>query len=251
MKNKISVTIITLNEEENIRRCIHSIKEIAEEIIVVDSFSNDKTVDMAQQLGAKVYQRKFKNYSDQKNFAIGKASGEWIYSIDADEVNTKELNKEILSAIRSSEYDGYLVPRRNIIFGKEIKYTRWQPELDRHVWLFRRDRTKWVGNVHEEAAVEGEIGRIENAKVHHSYETVQEFMEMMNRYSDYDADKIILRSGKFSYFRLFFDPIYNFLVRYTYRLGFLDGWRGLVLSYLMAIYHLTVWVKVWERERNC
>ena len=138
---------------------------------------------------------------------------------------------------------------KNIIFGKLIKYTRWQPELDRHIWLWKKSKGKWIGDVHEEVVVEGEVGKLKNAKIHYQYETVREFLDMIDRYSELEAEQRVKKGQKFSYLKLFIGPIYNFLVRYFYRLGFLDGWRGFVLSYLMAIYHLTLWVKIWERSK--
>lgn len=249
-KSKLSVTVITLNEEKDLPRCLESVENFADEIVVVDSGSTDKTVDIAKKYGAKVYYRKFDNYANQKNFAASKATGEWILSMDADEQITPELAKEIESKVKGqkSKVVAYNMPRKNIIFGKFIKYTRWQPELDRHIWLWKKGKGKWVGDVHEELEVDGEVGKLRNPKIHRQYETVKEFMDMMNRYSELDAEKRIRQGARFSLFRLFFDPLYNFLVRYFYRLGFLDGWRGFILSYLMAVYHLELWVKIWEKQ---
>lgn len=246
---KLSVTIITFNEEDNIKRCLDSIKEVANEIIVIDSGSTDKTVEIAKKYGAKVYERKFDNYSNQKNYAAEKTTGDWILSLDADEEINSELAEEIKKAIKTTNYSAYSIPRKNIILGKWIKYTRWQPEFDRHVWLWRKGRGKWLGEVHEELAVDGEVGRLKNAKVHYQYKKVSDFMDMMNRYSELDAGQRVKKGIKFSYLKFFLDPIYNFLVRYIYRWGFLDGWRGFVLSYLMGIYHLNLWVKIWERQK--
>lgn len=240
---KLSITIITLNEEKHLSKCLESVEGVANEIIVIDSGSTDKTVEIANKFNATVFTRKFDNYANQKNFATEKASGEWILSIDGDEEISPELTEEIKEAINSSEYDAYSIPRKNIIFGKFIKYTRWQPELDRHIWLWKKEKGKWIGDVHEELEVDGKVGKLRNPKIHHQYETVAEFLTMMDKYSGLESNK------KFSMIRLFWDPIYNFLVRYFYRLGFLDGWRGFVLSYLMTIYHLEVWIKAWEKQR--
>lgn len=255
----ISVTIITLNEEENLERCLKSISSITSEIIIVDSGSKDKTLEIAKKYKARVFVRKFDNYANQKNFALRQARGEWILSLDADEEITPELKNEIKLAIdhkqslalraRPLAINAYSIPRKNIIFGKFIKYSRWQPELDRHIWLFKKESGRWVGRVHEEVVVGGEVGRLKNAKIHYQYKTVREFVEMLNSYSELEAEEKVRKGVRFSFFRLFFDPIYNFLVRYIYRLGFLDGLHGFVLSYLMAIYHFIVWVKIWERER--
>ncbi|HET7098899.1 MAG TPA: glycosyltransferase family 2 protein [Patescibacteria group bacterium] len=240
---KLSVTIITLNEEKDLSRCLESVKNFADEIILVDSGSSDKTLEIAKKFGCKVYTRKFDNFASQKNFAAEKATGEWILSIDADEQITPGLLEEIKIAIIDENYSGYSIPRKNIILGKFIKHTRWQPELDRHIWLWQKGKGKWAGNVHEELLVDGKIGKLKNPKIHYQYESVTEFLQMMNKYSRLEVRK------RFSFARLIWDPFYNFVVRYFYRLGFLDGREGFVLSYLMAIYHLEVWVKAWEKNR--
>ncbi len=248
---KLSITIITLNEEKDLPRCLDSLKDFADEVVLVDSGSTDKTVEEAERFGAKVYYRKFDNYKNQKNFALEKATGDWVLSMDGDEEVSSELVKEIQSELKNnkSKFIAYSIPRKNIIFGKFIKYTRWQPELDRHIWLWKREYGKWEGDVHEELIIKGKIGKLINPKIHHQYEKVSEFMDMMNRYSEIEASEKVKSGVKNSFIKLFIEPKYNFLVRYIYRLGFLDGWRGFVLSFLMAIYYLELWIKIWERGR--
>ena len=239
---KLSVTVITLNEEKNLAKCLSSVKNLAGEIIIVDSGSTDETIEIAKKFKAIVFSRKFDNYSNQKNFAAGKVSGDWILSVDADEEISSELSNEIRVVIKDHSNVAYSIPRKNVIFGKFVRFTRWQPELDRHVWLWKKGMGKWVGDVHEELQINGRVGKLKNPKIHYQYETVTEFLEMMNTYSNLEVKR------KFSYLKLFWDPLYNFFVRYFYRLGFLDGWRGFILSYLMGIYYLEVWVKAWEKK---
>lgn len=252
---KLTATIIAYNEEENLPRVVNSVKNLADEIVVVvDARTTDRTRELAEKIGARVFERRFDNFANQKNFAASKASGDWILSLDADEEISPELSREIKSVISHqssaiSKFVAYSMPRKNLILGKFIKYTRWQPELDRHVWLWRKGKGKWVGEVHEELEVDGEVGKLKNPKIHYQYETVSQFLEMMDRYSELDASQRLKSGIRFSFFRLFFGPLYNFLVRYFYRLGFLDSWRGFVLSFLMAIYHLELWIKVWERQK--
>lgn len=247
MKDRLlSVCIITLNEEKYIRKCIESVLGVADEVVVIDSGSTDKTVEIAKKLGASVYYRKFDNYACQKNYASNKAKYPWILSIDADEIVEESLASEIVTAIKDKRYAAYSIPRKNIILGKFIKYTRWQPELDRHVWLYKKDKGIWVNEVHEEVQVTGSVGKLKNAKVHYQYETVTEFFSMMNSYSSIEAGEKYKKGKRFSVIPLLFTPHYNFAVRYFYRFGFLDGWRGFMLSYLMTIYHIVVIVKIWE-----
>jgi glycosyltransferase involved in cell wall biosynthesis len=246
MKTTITGVIITLNEEENLERCLRSISGLVTEILIVDSGSTDKTINIAKKFGAKIFKRKFDNFSSQRNYGISKATSEWILSLDADEEIPKKLAKEIQDEVEKEEYDAFLIPRKNIIFGKEIKHTRWSP--DKHVWLFRKSKAKFVSSIHEEVKVHGKIGELENAKVHHSHKTVRDFINMMNTYTDLEADALVKSGTKFSYFSLFYYPVRSFIGRYFVKKGFLDGWRGFVLSYLRAMYQFSTWVKVWERS---
>lgn len=246
----LTATIISLNEEENIAKCLESLKGLTDEIILVDSGSKDKTVEIAKKYRAKVYERHFDNYANQKNFAQQKASGNWILSVDADEEISPDLSGEIKSVLKNPGHAAYMIPRKNIILGKFIKHTRWDPDLDRHIWLWKKGTGVWEGEVHEEVVVKGTVGDLRNPKIHTQYERVSDFFTMMNRYSEFEARGLQRKHASFSFFRLVLDPVYNFGVRFFYRLGFLDGWRGFVLSYLMAIYHLILWIKVWQKNTN-
>lgn len=249
-KTILSATIITLNEEKDLQKTLESIKDLVDEIVVVDSGSSDKTVEIAKRFRAKVYERKFDNYQNQKNYAQDMAKGEWIISIDADEKLDEKLKIEIKKVIESGLFDGYSIPRKNIIFGKFIRFSRWQPELDRHIWLWKKEEGRWVGEVHEEVFVKsGKVGRLTGFKIHYQYDSISDFFDMINRYSELEAKEMVKKGKRFSLTRFIFDPIYNFLVRYFYRLGFLDCWRGFVLSYLMAIYHLSLWIKVRQLQQ--
>ena len=242
---KLSVIIITLNEEENLQRCLESVKRIADEIVVVDSGSTDMTLEIAKKYKARIYSRKFDNYSNQKNYAVEKATGDWIFSLDADEEITPELGSGIQVALRQKDINGYFIPRKNIIFGQEIKHTRWSP--DAHIWLWRKGKGSWKGEVHEEVDVKGWVANLKNAKIHFSYARVSDFWKMMNNYTERMAEDLLKKGNKFSLLLLFFSPALSFFRRFFYKKGFLDGWRGFILSYLMAIYRMTTWIKIWEK----
>ncbi|MFC1649106.1 glycosyltransferase family 2 protein [Patescibacteria group bacterium] len=242
---KLSVCIITLNEERDLARSLESIKKLAHEIVLIDSGSTDKTIEIAKNFEAKLYVRKFINYGAQKNYAASKAMGEWLLFLDADEEVPPELAKEIEKSIKSSKYDGYLIPRRNILLGKEIKHSRWSP--DKHVWLYKRGKGKWKGEIHEEVEVDGEVGELESAKIHYSYATVTEFLNMVNSYTELTATTMVENERHFSLVRLFYDPLRSFFGRYIFKLGFLDGSEGFILSMLMAYYRTLTWLKVWEK----
>lgn len=240
----ISAILITLNEEKNIERALKSLKGCADEVVVVDSGSSDKTVEIARNSGAKVHFRKFDNFANQKNYASSKTTGDWVLAVDADEEITESLAEEIRKAVESDSYAGYLIPRRNFILGKEIKHSRWSPDL--HIWLWKRNSGKWVGDVHEEVVVTGKIGLLKNNKIHNSHKTVSEFMQTNNFYSTLEA-RSLLRSGeKFSYWKIIWEPMFEFSIRFFYKKGFLDGSTGFILAYLMGIYKLAVWIKLWE-----
>ncbi len=246
--NDLSVTIITLNEEKKISQCLKSVQDLDAEIILIDSGSTDQTLEIAKKYQTKIFHRDFDNFANQKSWAASKATKNWILSVDADEIITSELAREIKQAIKNQYYSGFLIPRRNFILGAEIKHTRWSP--DKHIWLWRKESGKWVGEVHEEVFVDGKIGELRHSKIHNQQETIEDFIKGNDFYSGLLAKKMVIQGIKFSIWKLWWDPVYEFILRYFYKRGFLDGWRGFVLSYLMAFYKITFWVKVWELEND-
>jgi len=245
---KLSVTIITLNEEENLANALQSVKDLADEVILVDSGSTDKTLEIAKGFGAKIFYRKFDNFANQKNYALEKVAGEWVLSLDADEVITPELAEEIKHVMQKEEYDGFSIPRRNFILGAEIKHSRWAP--DKHIWLFKKDLGKWEGDVHEEIVVEGKVGELEEGKVHYQDKTISEFVSSNKKYAKIYAQKLVSEGKDFSPIRFIWDPLLEFGIRYIYKKGFLDGWRGLVLAILMAFYKIDIWRNVFILNRK-
>ncbi len=244
----ISVTIITYNEEENIKRILENLQNFADEIVLVDSGSTDSTLEIAKKYKAKIFTRKFDNFANQKNYALSKTTYDWVLSVDADEGIPMELQKEIKEAVKSNEYDAYLIKRRNFILGKELKYSRWSP--DKHIWLWKKAFGKWVGDVHEEVVVDGKIGELKNSKLHFSHKTLGEFIQSNILYSKLLAEYLHKKGQKSSFFGMFKNAVLEFSVRYIYKRGFLDGWEGFVLSYSMAIYQLMVGIKLWELEQR-
>ncbi len=232
----LSVVIPTLNEEQDIAKAIASVSEIASEVIIIDSGSTDKTVEIARSLGAKVFQHPFKSFSDHRNFGNQKATSDWILSIEADVIVTLELAAEISQTLTNTAYAAFYIERINQIWGKSIMHTNWGPRDDCHIWLYKKDSGKWQGKVHEEFILKiGESGRLKSRLFHHNYDTIAEFIDKFNKYSNFAC----VTKKKIS----FFDGCIDFLKRYFYKLGFLDGYHGLFLSYLQAIYFLTVFVK--------
>lgn len=244
----ISATIISLNEEDKIQNAINSLDGLVDEVIVVDGGSNDKTAQIAKKLGARVYFRKFDNFANQKNWAVSQASFEWILSLDADEEIPGELAQEIKRAINNNKYQGFLIPRRNFILGKEIKHSRWSP--DRHIWLWKKSCGSWKGEVHEEVVVSGIVGILKNSKIHLSHKNVSDFFRANNLYSALESRATFNKNIKFSLWKTLSEPFWEFFLRYFLKSGFLDGKEGFILSYLMGIYRLTFWIKLWELEQK-
>lgn len=232
---KLSIVIPTLNEEKELPVCLASLKEIADEVVVIDSGSVDRTIDIAKKFGAKVVNHPFTSYSDTRNFGDEIAKGEWILSIEADVRLSPELTEEIQKAIKSSEYDAFYIGRINVIWGKPVMHTDWGPKDDTHIWLYRRGIGKWESLVHEEYVTSKHVGHLKNNLIHNNYETVGEFIEKINKYSDLAVKQ------KNYYPKWWF--IRDFFKRYIYKMGYLDGYRGLFLSYLQSVYYLTLTVK--------
>lgn len=240
--NLLSIAIIAKNEENNLQACLDSLKPLSDDIVVViDRTSNDKTEQIARKSDCEVYVREFDNFASQKNYAISKCKNDWVFAIDADEVVSLELVKEIKVAIGQPVYSAFRIPRHNYFFGRLVRHTNWSSKDDTHIWLFRKSVSRWEGEVHEEVVVDGKISNLKSPKIHNAYRNVEQFLQKTNQYTTHES-----RGQSFNYLSLFLDPGIEFLRRYIVHLGFLDGFTGLFLSYLMAIYKVVVLVKVWE-----
>lgn len=252
MSPKISVVINTLNEEKNLPRAMASVKNLADEVVVVDMNSDDKTSEIAKKLGARVYAHKRTGYVEPaRNFAISKASNEWVLILDADEEITPALSAEIKRKIKSSKPDYYRIPRKNIIFGRFIKHSRWWPDMN--IRLFKKGSVSWNEIIH---TVPLTIGTGENfpekeslAIIHHSYDSIESYLERMNRYTTYNAKIKVDEGYKFLWKDIVVKPMGEFLSRYFYGQGYKDGLHGLALSFLQAFSELSVYLKVWQIEK--
>lgn len=240
----LSVAIIIKDEKKTLAKCLQSVCDISDDVVVViDSKTTDNSAEIAKKYKCNVVQRNFDNFANQKNYALDLCTRDWVLSVDADEEITSQLATEIKLAITNLQYAGYKIPRLNYFFGKPVLHTNWSPREDTHVWLFKKSVSKWVGRVHEEVDVNGNIGLLANPKIHFAYSSVDQFITKMNQYTSYEAEKT-----NFSYAKLVYLPLGESTKRYLVHLGFLDGWIGLYLSYLMAIYRLIVVIKTWQRE---
>lgn len=234
-ETKLSVVIPTLNEEKDLPATLQSIKGLADEILIIDSGSTDKTVAIAREAGARVVNHPFKSFSDTRNFGNWEAKGDWILSIEADVTVSPELVNEIRQTIEFGKKSAYYIPRLNLIWGKPIYHTDWGPKDDTHIWLYKKGSGEWKSLVHEEYVTKKSVGLLKNHLVHKNYETISEFIDKIDRYSTL-AVKQHNSFPNWWYLRDFFK-------RYFYKLGFLDGYHGLFLSYLQSIYYITLSVK--------
>lgn len=246
---RLAAVVITFNEEERLRACLESLAW-ADEIVVVDAESSDKTVLVAREFTDRVVVRPWAGFAEQKNFALDLASGDWVLSVDADEEVSPELRDEIRGVLAGgARHDGYAVPRRNIFWGEWVRHGGLYP--DWQLRLFRRGRGRFVHSaVHESVEVAGPVGRLRGALVHRSYRDVADFLERANRYSALAADEWARRRRPVRPSDLVLRPLGRFLSMYVARGGFLDGWRGLLLATLYAYYVFMRAAKAWEKVRG-
>ena len=277
----LSVVVITLNEEANLGRTLASVKPLVAgargEIIVVDSGSTDRTVEIARSLGATVFVEEWKGYAAQKNSSIDKATGDWILSLDADEELDPQLQQALselfetmdrLSALGKqadsvspvvdgtapdtdarigADFDGLWIPRKNEFLGRWIRHGGFWP--DPKLRLFRRGRGKFESRaVHEDVQVDGITRQIQyGALLHHSYPTLSDYIEHMNRYSSLGAEMVVAKGRlRFSVINIVLRPLATFVYNYFFRLGFVDGREGLLLHLHHAIYVSWKYAKAWE-----
>jgi glycosyltransferase involved in cell wall biosynthesis len=246
----LSVVVVTLNEEERIRECLDSVAW-ADELIVVDAESHDKTAAIARELTDHVIVRPWPGFPAQKNFGLAQATGDWVLSLDADETVSPELRTEITTILTAGgTADGYRVPRHNIFWGRWVRHGGLYP--DWQVRLFRRGHGRFADRaVHEAITVDGTVARLRGHLEHRSYRDVADFLARADRYTSLAAEEAIA-AGRPSrpLLDLVARPVGRFLGMYVARAGFLDGWRGFLLATLYAYYVLMRSAKIWERARR-
>jgi len=232
---KITATIITLNEERNIARAIESLR-CCDEILIVDSGSVDRTVELANNLGARVIEAGWRGFAGQKNWAAEQASHEWILSLDADEALSEALEAEIWNLKKSGpRCDAYTVPRLARYLGRWILHSGWYP--DRKVRLYDRKKAKWIGDfVHESVEVNGRLGHLESNLLHFTCDSLSEHLKTMDRYTTLAAQELAARKVEVPLSRLIFDPAWTFAKAYFFQRGFQDGLEGLTIAYMAAFY---------------
>lgn len=224
----LSIIIITKNEADQIQDCLETV-QWADEIIVLDSGSTDDTVEICRKYTDKVFETDWPGYGPQKNRALEKATGDWVFSIDADERISPKLRSEIEQALKSGKYSGYEVPRASHYCGKRIRHSGWWP--DYIVRLFKRDCGKFSNTlVHEIVEMQGPVGRLRNPLIHYSFSNFEEVLDKVNRYSTYNAEMLFQAGKTAGLLAAVGRGLWAFLKTWVFRAGFLDGRHGFMLA---------------------
>lgn len=232
----ISTCLIVKNSEATLERCLESVQSFSDEIvIIIDSLSKDSSEKIAHKFTQKIYINKFISFAQQRNFAISKTSSDYILSIDADEEVDSKLASSIQNLKKTSNTSlVYSLKRKNYMFGQVINHGNWDPNPIPRLW--KKTATKWIGDVHEKLDYSGNISPLSGSLLHHSYTSIEEFINKSNYYTNFETKT---RS-----------PIKEFFRRYVWHAGFLDGKAGLFLAYCMVIYSYMANVKVWEKSHT-
>ncbi len=250
-RKKLTVIIPTKNEAHNIEDCLRSIRDIADEILVVDSYSTDKTIEIAQRFNARIIQREFGYPASQKNWAIPQATHEWILLLDADERANNALRDEIVTILKQSNQTqlAYWIFRNNHFMGKRIRFSGWQN--DKVIRLFHRDHNRYEDKmVHEEIIPKGKVGVLKNRLCHNTYTSFDGFVEKLNRYASWQAEDYNDKTGKLTAYHFILKPLFRFFKQYIIQQGFRDGIVGIIICYLAAYATFSRYVKLWMLREN-
>ncbi len=245
----LSVSIITLNEESNLERTLEAISDIAEEIVIIDSDSEDRTCEIAHNFGAKVYNKKWMGFADQKNAAIAECRNEWILTIDADEVVNSELKEAIRNAVNNPTADAYYINRKTNYIGKTLNYA-WQP--DWNLRLAKRSANPvWHGGaIHESLQINGSTAKLPGHIIHYSYSGIKHHFQKTIKYAKISAQVYFDNKRQFRLSNLLVNPLYAFIRLYFIRKGCLDGTRGFIAGISSAFGTFLKYAFLWELEKK-
>ncbi len=238
----ISAVILTKNEEKNIVDCLENLK-FCDEIVIVDDYSNDRTVEISKRYNAKIFLRKLDDFSKQRNFGLEKANGEWVLFVDADERVNFDLAKEIQKVILEDNRTGFYIRRADTIWGRELKYGEFLGLS--FLRLGKKGYGNWTGRVHEEWRINGSVGLLKNPLVHFPHQTIKDFVEEINYYTTLRAEELHEAGTKVNWYTILLYPKFKFLINYLLKLGFLDGIPGFVVAILMSFHSFLVRGKLW------
>lgn len=248
----LSVSIITFNEEKNIARCLDSVKDIANEIIVIDSLSTDNTENICKQYGVKFFSQKFLGYIEQKNFALDHCKHNYVLCLDADECLSKELIESIKTAKQNDfKKDSYTMNRCSNFCGKWIKYGNWYP--DRKLRLFNRQKGKWGGvNPHDKIDMQQGCSTtlLKGDLLHYSYYTIEEVLTQNNKFTTIQAKAMLQQGKRSNVFKLFVNPFVAFMNGYILKLGFLNGVDGFFIASTVAYHTMIKYYKLLKLQNS-
>ncbi|MDP2585749.1 MAG: glycosyltransferase family 2 protein [Candidatus Levybacteria bacterium] len=248
MKIRISAIVLTRNEEKNIADCLKNLMW-CDESIVIDDNSTDNTVKIAEKSNAKVYSRSLESFSNQRNFGITKANGEWLLFVDADERISDALAFEISSVLSNwtsgteNEFKGFYIPRNDIIWGKELKYGESGIKLLR---LAKKNYGNWIGKVHEKWIIDGKVGLLKNSIIHYPHQSAAAFLKEVNDYTELRAQELYAEKREVSWLSIVIYPIGKFINNFILKKGFLDGEKGLIVAIIMSFHSFLVRGKLWS-----
>ena len=247
---KVSAVIVCCDEEENIERCLQSLAW-ANEIIVVDSFSQDRTLELCRKYTNRIFQREWSGMVQQRAYAVSLARNEWVFAIDADEVVTERLRDEVLTKLSEdkNEKSGYYIKRHTSYLGRWINHGGWYPDFK--LRLFRKDKV-YVGgeNPHDKCFVHGKTAKLKGEMIHYPYKNISRQLRTIDSYSDIVSEKLFQEKVAFPLVKMFIKPFVKFLETYIYKLGFLDGLPGFVISALSSYHVFMKYAKLWEKKKN-
>lgn len=251
-KFNLSAIIIAKNEEHNIRRCLDSLIDVIDDIIVIIDYSTtDNTFKFVSEYpGINCEIVDWKGFAETKNYALSKTKNDWVLWIDADEELTQELKSE-LTFFKDSvpEFVAYSIARRAYFLGRWIKHSGWYPA--NVVRLFNKKSARFNNKtVHEGLVIEGKVGTLKNDLNHYTDPNIQHYFNKFNNYTSLAAEELFRKGKNFSLFDLLLRPLFLFLKMYIFRLGFLDGLQGLILAFFSSFYVFTKYAKLWELNRK-
>jgi len=240
---ELSALVLTYNEEDHIAECLESINWI-ERIVVVDSFSEDKTKKICQQYdNVDFFENEFNDFASQRNFGLEKIKTDWVFVIDADERVTSELKNEIIETLNNPTAAGYEIARKNYFLGKWIKYCGWYPDYTLRLF---KSKFRYEGLVHESPQISGKIEKLNNDFIHYTYKDLKSYIDKMNQYTTLDAQKKYNSGKTVSIVYILLRPFFEFIKTYITKKGLFNGFQGLVVSIFSSYYQFVTNIKLWE-----
>lgn len=246
----ISSVIITKNEEDNIKRCLESI-DFSDEIIIVDDYSKDETLKIAENYRTRIFKKKFnQNFADQRNFGLSKAKGKWIFFIDADEEVPVDLRNEIVQVTSDplSSNMGYFLKRKDSFYGKKLSYGEWGK--NKILRIVKNGSGKWIRNVHEVLKVEGKVGTLKSELNHYSHKSLNNFIKSINLFSTIHAVSNKKEGKRSNILKIVFYPFFKFIYNWIVKGGFKDKEHGFIMSLMMSFHSFLAWSKLWQETKK-